>query len=662
MLMRIDEITFKNFRKFVDINIIFNKNLTNDLQLIIADNGVGKTTFSNAITWCLYNVEPKIEGREKEAYTVLNSKIVDDAKDDEIISAFVSIKVSDGDKSILFRREEFFKIHSVNDEYYEENGFREESIEQKLSIIFTDGNNPPISVRDENEQLRFISSFVPESIKEFFFFDNEKLDNYFLINSNIEKQTEKLSHIQALKNMKTRIPNVIDDYDDKIIKTPESKKLYQEYLDLKSNLNDVEDDLGEYNAEYNILNKEFEDLVKKLRGIASVTDLLADLDDIEERIEKNTISLEKEQKYLNDLVIKKAPYLFVKGAIDETLSLLESNKPDDLEYIDEKYLELSIQDKKCLLCDHSLDNNSIDVIREKILKFYSFPPEIKKLEKFKLNYLNILKNNGEYINQDEKYENSIDILEQNVSDYENDKAEIKSEIDKIIDKKKDTDRRDELEFILLPQLRSKILNSKQTIKILNKKVKDKYDEYEKALGDESKVNIINNKKLLLQKSLDVVEKTYSKIMVETRNLIEKETNTNFKKTIRKTRNFDRIKLNDDYKITMYQGDRVVTVSASAAETQILALSFALAVHSISNYDAPLIIDTPLARVNGKNKILVAEAYFNLGKERETILIMMDDEYTDKVKTVFEKEPVDIIYFEESDDESQIIMRRKKWKG
>lgn len=653
--MRIDEISFKNFRKFVDIHINFKKNDDNDLHLIIADNGVGKTTFSNAITWCLYDIEPKIKGRENEAYTVLNSKIVDDADDDEIISAFVSIKVSDGDISLLFRREEFFKINNVNSEYYAQNGFREQSIEQKFSIVYNDGIHPPESIRDKEEQERYISSFVPESIKEFFFFDNEKLDKYFLTNSSIEMQTEKLSHIQALKSMKSRISNIIDDYDDDIVKSPQSQQLYKEYLDLKSNLDGLNNDLDEYNNEFNILDNEFKELVKKLRGISSVTDLMNDLDTVEERLQNNKISLENEKKYLNDLVIKQSPNIFAKRAIDETLQLLKSKKPDDLEYIDEKYLELSVDDKKCLLCDHNLDEKSINIIKEKILKFYAYPPEIKLLEEFKSNYSDILKNNARYLNQDEKYENSIDTFEQNISDFEKDREDIKSQIDKIIDKKKDTDRRDELELNILPELRAKIKNTEDTIVSVKKQVEDKYSEYEKALDNENKDKIIKRKKILLQRSLGVVEKTYNRIMLETRTAIEKETNHNFKKTIRKTQTFDRITLSDDYKITMYDGDRKVTVSASAAETQILALSFALSVHSISNYYAPLIIDTPLARVNGKNKILVAEAYFNLGKERETILIMMDDEYTNNVKKVFNKEKIDIIHFEESKDESKIIL-------
>lgn len=72
--MRIDEVHFNNFRKYVNTKVKFNKS-ENDIHVIIADNGAGKTTFLNALTWCLYNEEPKIKNK-KEALPTLNTEII----------------------------------------------------------------------------------------------------------------------------------------------------------------------------------------------------------------------------------------------------------------------------------------------------------------------------------------------------------------------------------------------------------------------------------------------------------------------------------------------------------------------------------------------------------------------------------------------------------
>ena len=61
--MRIEEIQFENFRKYVNTSIKFSDN-ANDIHVVIAENGAGKTTFLNAMTWCLYNQEPKIKDKD----------------------------------------------------------------------------------------------------------------------------------------------------------------------------------------------------------------------------------------------------------------------------------------------------------------------------------------------------------------------------------------------------------------------------------------------------------------------------------------------------------------------------------------------------------------------------------------------------------------------
>ena len=652
-IMRIEEIQFKNFRKFVDGKIKFPEN-DEDLHLIIADNGVGKTTFLNAITWCLYDIEPKTKGKESEAYTVLNSKIAENAADGEECSAAVIMKVSDDIVSLNIRRESFFKINSVSSKYYEENGFREEFIEQKVSLIVKEKGKGSLPILDEDEINMYISSFVPESINEFFFFDMEKLDDYFLTNSNIRKQTEKLSHIQVLKSMISRMDNVIDDYDELIVKTPESEQLWEDYKTINNNAESLEKELNELQGDYDLLKEEYDELVSKLKNIDSVSELQKDLEELDEKIDSNNESLTSQKNQLNDLVIKKSPNIFVKEALENTLDIIKKHKGNK-EYIEEIYLTRSIDDKKCLLCEHELDDNSISLINEKIIKFYSIPPEIKYLDKnYTSLFNNLLKENSNYLKQDESFQDVIDTLENNISGFEKDRTELKDDIDTIIGLKEETDRRDELKT-LVENLNEKITKKSITLDDLKKSADLKYKEYEKALSDKKDVLIVKKKKNLLKLSKDVVNKTYLKIMDETRLLIEETTNNNFKNTVRKKESFDRITLDENYSIKLYDGDRVITASASASETQILALSFALAVHSISNYIAPLVIDTPLARTSGIHKTNMAKAYLDVSDKRQIVLVLFDDEYTDAVKEVLPKNDFNSIRFKESDDESEIYI-------
>ena len=169
--MRIEEIQFRNFSKYVDTHVKFDKN-DNDLHVVVAENGVGKTTFLNAMTWCLYNEEPKIRD-EDDALPTLNTQVSNNSEN-ETEKASVAIKVSGDGLKLIFKRSDIFKIHSIHSDYYKNNGKREEWIDQEFTVTEIEGSSQNVC-REREECELLVSSFIPEAIKEFFFFDGEQL-------------------------------------------------------------------------------------------------------------------------------------------------------------------------------------------------------------------------------------------------------------------------------------------------------------------------------------------------------------------------------------------------------------------------------------------------------------------------------------------------------
>ena len=77
--MRITSIELQNFRQYQNLKLEFPKTTSNDLHIIVADNGVGKTNILNAITWCLYSDEPHL-GNSSKSLPRLNLKAKRDAE------------------------------------------------------------------------------------------------------------------------------------------------------------------------------------------------------------------------------------------------------------------------------------------------------------------------------------------------------------------------------------------------------------------------------------------------------------------------------------------------------------------------------------------------------------------------------------------------------
>ena len=102
--IRIDEIRFKNFRQYGTGIIRFDNSGENQLAILIAQNGTGKTTLLNAITWCLYDREYQISN-ESKALPRLNTDILKKSEDDKVVDVSVTLSISVGDKIIDFCRE-----------------------------------------------------------------------------------------------------------------------------------------------------------------------------------------------------------------------------------------------------------------------------------------------------------------------------------------------------------------------------------------------------------------------------------------------------------------------------------------------------------------------------------------------------------------------------
>ena len=79
-MIKINKIEFINYRQYKNITVDFISKEGNNLFILKAKNGTGKTTFLNGILWCLYNNEYYISDKDK-ALPIINSSLVKKAQE-----------------------------------------------------------------------------------------------------------------------------------------------------------------------------------------------------------------------------------------------------------------------------------------------------------------------------------------------------------------------------------------------------------------------------------------------------------------------------------------------------------------------------------------------------------------------------------------------------
>jgi DNA sulfur modification protein DndD len=94
-----------------------------------------------------------------------------------------------------------------------------------------------------------------------------------------------------------------------------------------------------------------------------------------------------------------------------------------------------------------------------------------------------------------------------------------------------------------------------------------------------------------------------------------------------------ISLDEDYSVEVQGPDSPDNRigSLSAGEKQVLALSFMAALSDISGFTAPIVIDTPLGRISGNPKKLIAQNLPDYLEDTQMTFLMTDEEYTDEVQ-------------------------------
>ena len=618
--MRLESVKIHNYRLYHDFEIEFPRR-EKDVQIIVGDNGVGKTTFLNAINWCLYGDEPHAFS-EEDSLPILNL----DAKDD---IAFVELVVSsDGGYKLIFKR--------THGKAY--------------------NNELEVSIKDPSGQTSFISGeqadyevegFVPLAIREFFFFDGEQLDNYFISDrtKNIENRIFILSHIDILDKMIERLNEKRRGFDKEAGKLNKDVEPLRQKLELKQDALDQElareKQLKESNKTATARIKELDN---ELKGIPDVIELETKRDELKVKVSNAEEKCRVDRSKINDLLLLTSPSIFAYDSIGYTLNDIdEKYKNDQLPpQIDENVVNQSLESNTCKLCNRSLDEESITYLintlndyklssrDSKLLTDLKTPLELlkKDVKDFSSKRDNLYANLDTHQESLKKYTDELNKVKEQYAGYEDDSIKNKF-------KERETLEADrERNLIKMGSAQKNISNLEKEIENLNK-------EIEIILSNNEKTILINKKKKLCSQSLELLHKTKADIMISTKSEIGQFTKDKFFELIWKQDTFADVRIDDVYNVELIHSrtNSNCLGTASAAERELLALAFTLGIHSVSGFSSPLLIDTPLARVSGAHRVNFTNVLLEVSKNKQTILILTPDEFSQDVKDLIYEEHI-----------------------
>ena len=611
--MIINKLQLHNFGVFASDNtFIFNSD--KPVVLIGGMNGRGKTTFLEAILLALYGknsfaVQESIYGAYGK-YLKAHTNIADGTNE-----CFVELEFSieeDGKNN----------IYTVNRSW----NTNIKNIKDKVTVK-KNGNDDTFLAKN---WTMFVESILPSALANFYFFDGEKIAELAESDTSIQMK----SSIKALLGI-----NVIDLLENDITRI--IKKMDNEQTD-------------SYNGSY----------IEELRRIKDEkADILKQIDD-------EIAELEKQLSRTNKKIDKKTEEFNAKGGqIASQSQELFSERitlNSEINKIQDKYLELAAGELPLLMVENLLSSIKIKAETERENK--SMSVAVKKINQMFKEYSNKTQQSSEEISQFIKYlkkqatkkqtKSVFDLsengyiqlsmllsnqLENTQNSYNTSKDNELKMLKRIneIDNYLSVDI-DEKAIARLYKRIGELQNERMDIEIhIESKKKQRVTangEYQKATTE---FNRCVDKAIASMERGDDVQRIHkyalkaqqlaAKYKIELQrskisNLADTMTRC-YKKILGKKNLIDRIEMDAetlDYHYIDVNGNEVMKSGLSAGEKQLMVIAMLWALAECSNKMLPVIIDTPLARLDSLHRKALIERYFP-NASSQTVILSTDSE-------------------------------------
>lgn len=637
--MILESIHIKNYRQYIDEKIVFTKpeGLKN-FTIIQGANGSGKTNLLNAITWCLYGIEKHLVAKQKGLPMINISNMVQ-FRDDGIKEVCIEIVMLDEehDKIIFTRTLDFRKSMDGN----------LKPIPDSLSASM-DGSKFQImrQIKNEMEIINnpqyILNHLIPEKLEEYFFFDGERLNDYFKdkSGSKIREEVLKISQIDLLEAAIKHLKSKQNDFLKEVgALNPEVEGIRERIALFTSSCDKHVEKLDQKVKDKDLADKKEREYSNYLRNsdVTNVGELQEKRDRIEDYLKSLKIDLEEAETKKLDYLIKFAPSLFVYESIVNASKLISTKEeagdiPSDYK---RNFIEKLLNVGTCI-CGMDISNdNEFRMNVTNILEHCDKISDIsEQLIKEDVRLRSILQSVHKFKTNLESINKGINRLEKNKNQYLIDLTEISEKITNCgdIEQIQNWEHKRKEYADLKEELTRSIVGIQGLIKSAKASLEQYNDLLSKELGKEEKHKKMKQIHTFCRDSLTEIESLKIQVIEDFRKELEDQTKKQFFELIWKKENYSDVKINNNYDLSViHQSGLEGLNTLSAGERQVLALSFMAALNNVSGFDIPIIIDTPLGRISKEPKKNIAKNLPNYLKNKQVVLLVTEEEYTQDVR-------------------------------
>lgn len=425
--MIIEKIEMENFMCYYGYNCM---EFREGINVVIGDNGYGKSKLYDAFYWVLYDQIYVPEKKEFQNTKLVKSKLISDKSKAECengkITTTVTLTFHSSERDSVFILERKYTVDINSGRLIEQNDSEFNVMKRELSYL-----NARL-VTDEEEIKKILNSILPANVKDYLWFQGEQVDSIIDFNKQdtLTKAINVLSSITRYDEIKdiavSAAKSANAEYDREVKRlskdTGLSERLEKEKLEIEEKLRTLYIEENEVRNNQSRAEERCEALLSKIGDASRITELqqkrknkIQLLQSLNENLVNEQTSFHRKM-FRNKWVLKGTEFLYEE--FSERFSAYEKKKLEEATKLKLKeeaenelikkmqtrlpidvpepiYVQRMLEEEKCLVCDREakrdseawkkikelLDNtsqSSKSLVNDELIKF-DFGNDFKKL-------------------------------------------------------------------------------------------------------------------------------------------------------------------------------------------------------------------------------------------------------------------------------------------
>ena len=705
--IRFIEIEINNYRQYYGEQTVIFQDRESGFDVILGNNGAGKSNILNAINWCFYNREPHMD--ENEGKIIVNDNYFEEISLNHEGKMAVKIKLKIGDDEYHVSRILSFIKHELEYEQIQGDRVLKIGSEQGYSLpVGTEVEESSFEIMKKPKNfkqfkpieganfLSLMNNILPISLSAYFLLDGEYLENFWREISKVQIGVESISQLNVLnksaehlRSLEASVPQIGDKQFDEITRKINMFERFENSIDRDGNYDwSTKERFGgnsttteyysasgyprikELKEDKIKIKQELELITQKLRSsnIENVKKIETQIDTSTKELEKLHSRLEEAKKKFVDSQISNGPYFMLSDALKTTISLVNHLRTKgQLPYEAKKLFTQDLLDLGVCICGNDLKSKKIknkesnesrikverirdDMTKDQGLDYalqmhQSFNEKILRDEtKFVTDSFDTLENNYVKLKRDYKQDyEKLQALKRERQTYADDDDEIKTIL-----------QNHEYLIELNEEYGKEISDIERRILLNNGQVGELKKSRAALKSRTARALRIGHEQNILGKVKEIIQNALVTLKDEIRLDVQTKTFDSFKSIMYKEmEGLTKLKsfaIRDDYSVMLTDDkDSPALGTLSKGEKLFLALSFISALKDTTGYKFPLVIDTPLGRVSGISRVLLSKALPYFLPDEQIIFLATSSEFIDPVTNFDDNEkfaPEDEIGFGE----------------